>query len=102
MEDFFNWIKETLCLLVIVLIAVGIVTGIVNGYYLFSRHFDISTGVVNCDGSQVYMGRLYRIDKTLETRNLQAPMFSVKVRGNRNFFRTEASYFCKELNIAGK
>lgn len=97
-----SFLKETATIGLVVLLGVIVSIGIIESFYLWERHFNTSVGVVTCDDSQVYTGRLYRVDDTLETKNLQAPMFSVKIRGKNNFFRTEAAYFCKEFRISGK
>ena len=97
-----NFLTDMGALIFVFLLGVVIAISIIEGFYLFEKALNVSVGVVICDDSQVYTGRLYRVDKTLETKNLQAPMFSVKIKGKNNFFRTEAAYFCKEFRISGK
>ena len=102
METFLGFLKETVLMILVVLIAPTIAAGFIEGYYLFQKSFNVSSGTVSCDGTSVYTGKLYRVGQTLETKNLQAPMFSVRIKGERNFFKTEAFYFCKDYRIMKK
>ena len=102
METFLGFLRDTAVLILMALVGLGIVGGSFEGYYLFQKSFNVSSGTVSCDGTSVYTGKLYRVEQTLETRNLQAPMFSVRIRGERNFFKTEAFYFCKDYRIMKK
>lgn len=72
---------------------------IFQGFYICDKKLDKSNGVVYCDGQEVYKGRLYRFDKSLETDNLQAPMFSVRITDADNMFKTEKRVFCKDLSV---
>ena len=102
MQEFLECVKGVSVIVIMVVVAALVTCSIIEGFYLLSRSFNISRGTVYCDGLQIYEGRLYRVDETLETRNLQSPMFSVRIRGEKNFFRIETSCFCKDYRIIGK
>ena len=81
------------------ILCIGISLGIVQIGYILKGKLNTSIGKVYCDNKVVYEGKLYRVQKDLETHNLQAPLFSVSIRHAKNFFRIEKSYFCSILQI---
>lgn len=100
MRDLLEMIVEFLgVLLIVVAVAFLSVFSLFNGFYTIAKHFDTSTGVVMCNNQEVYNGRLYRVDRILETENLQAPMFSISIRNADNWFKVEKRMFCKDLII---
>lgn len=104
-EFVWNFIITVLGIIAIALIVaslIAFIAGIMQGGYLLKSRLDNSWGVVYCDGSELYEGRLYRISKELETTNLQSPMFTVKLRGEKNFFDIHKKAFCKDLKIKGE
>ena len=90
---------EIVGIILIILVAFGVVFGLLQGCYILKSKLNTSIGKVYCDNNLVYEGRLYRVGKDLETHNLQAPLFSVVIKHPSNFFKTEKSYFCSVLQI---
>ena len=67
-------------------------------FYHLEKHFNKSEARVLLDNNLVYNGKSYRVEYTNETENLQAPMFSVIIRG-KHYWNIEKKAFGKDLKI---
>lgn len=110
MNDFLNLISHLISFILIVVFFILIVvlffiliTALIFGFnyanFYISKSLDTSTGMVYCDNKPIYNGRLYVVEKTLETDNLQSPMFTIIIKNKNNPFKIEKRYFCKDLKI---
>ena len=100
MRDFLEGLGVMILFISVILGIMFFVAGMFQLTFWLDSKFDESKGVVYCDFEKVYEGKLYRVDKTLETENLQAPMFTVVVRNEGNYFKIEKTLFCKDLQIS--
>lgn len=68
-------------------------------HFFVNKNLDISTGKVYCDNNNVYTGRLYRVRYSLETENLQAPQYYLKILDKDLYMKKDAEYFCKDFHV---
>ena len=102
-DDFLSVLKTVffVCILTtVVLIIIAIfIMGIQQVHFTVNKNLDTSTGKVHCDGDNVYTGRLYRVRYSLETDNLQAPQYYVRILNKDLYMKKEAEYFCKDFYV---